>query len=190
MGKRRHKTDRSVGTEARGFRGAATGGWLRAMGGWPVARNVAALLTSRLYVVRGDSMRPAFEPAHHLLVSRMAYAVSAPSRGDVVIVHDPRGTGRRYLKRVVGLPGEEVRLLDGVLFLDGVRLEEPYLEGRPAALGLGERVWKLGTGESFVLGDNRLRSTDSREFGPVRQRLIVGKAWLRYWPPRKWGPIR
>ena len=176
-------------TEARSG-GAAVGRRLRFIARTPVLRGVAALLTSRFYIVRGDSMRPAFEPGQRFLVNRAAYASSTPSRGDVVVVRDPRDGSRRYLKRVVGLPGEEVRVLDGMLYVDGTHLVEPYLGGLPSSPGLGERAWRLGVEENMVLGDDRLRSTDSREFGPVSAGLIVGKVWFRYWPLRRWGPVR
>ena len=156
----------------------------------PVLDSMAILPSSRIYLVRGDSMRPSFEPGSHLLVSRAAYALSEPSRGDVVIVRNPRKAGTRYLKRVVGLPSEAVRILDGALLVDGVHLDEPYLDGLPASVGMGDREWGLGSGEYFVLGDNRLRSTDSREYGPVSRDLILGKAWFRYWPLRRCGRIR
>ena len=151
---------------------------------------IATLLTSRHYVVRGRSMRPAFEPGERLLVSRGADAGAALSRGDAVIVIDPRGTGARYLKRVVGLPGEEVRIMDGLLHVDGERVVEPYLLGLPASVGLGELDWTLGPVEYLVMGDDRVRSTDSREFGPVRGDLVLGKVWFRYWPLRAWGRVR
>ena len=146
----------------------------------------AALLTSRHYVVRGDSMAPAFDPGHLLLVKR-AVPGSGLSRGDLVIVRDPRDSKSRYVKRVVGLPGERIQLLEGLLYVDGNHLAEPYLGGLPASLGLEDKVWGLGEGEYFVLGDNRPRSTDSRAFGPVDAGLIVGSVWFRYWPPGKWG---
>ena len=148
-----------------------------------------ALLSSRLYSVRGDSMLPAFRPGEILLVSGSAYSDSAPARRDVVVVGDPRGTDRRYLKRVVGMPGEEITLSEGLLYIDGEHLVEPYLAGLPASPGLGECVWRLGDGRYFVLGDRRTRSTDSREFGAVSLDLIHGKAWLRCWPASRWGLV-
>ena len=148
------------------------------------------LLGSKPYVVRGGSMRPTFEPGQHLLVSRVAYSGSSPSRGDVVIVRDPRDGGRRILKRVVGLPGETVAVREGTLLVDGEALAELYLGGLPASLGMEEWACAIRDDEYVVLGDRRWRSTDSREFGPVRTELIVGRAWFRYWPPRTWGRVR
>ena len=148
---------------------------------------IAAALASGHYVVRGLSMRPAFEPGQRLLVSRERGA--DPARGDAVIVRDPRGSGARYLKRVVGLPGEQVRIEDGLLHVDGERIEEPYLEGLPASVGPGGTAWTLGPDEYLVMGDDRVRSTDSREFGALSRELVLGRVWFRYWPLSAWGRV-
>ena len=105
------------------------------------------------------------------------------------MVRDPRLPAREELKRIVGLPGEELRFEDGLLYVDGAPLDEPYLEGLPPTLGLEARCWRLGPGEYFVMGDNRAHSTDSREYGPVRAEMLVGRVVLRYWPPRRWGIV-
>ncbi len=154
-----------------------------------VRRLLAQVLTSIHYAVRGDSMSPGFKSGQMLLVSRRALSWDGPSRGDVVIVRDPRDPRRDFLKRVVGLPGEGVRLRDGMLFIGGEQHPEPYLGDGPATLGLEEKSWTLGDGEYFVMGDNRMRSTDSRTFGPVGRASIRGRAWFRYWPPGAWGPV-
>ena len=165
-------------------------GWARCLATVPLMRHVLGLLTGRFYVVRGDSMRPGFEPGEYLMISRLAYVRSILERGDVVVVRDPRHISRSFIKRVVGIPGEVVRIMDGVVFVDGREVEEPYLGGLPASLGLGERTWVVGEKEIFLMGDNRSRSTDSRSFGPVGLRLVVGKVWFRWWPPGRLGRIR
>ena len=147
------------------------------------------ILKLQLYTVRGDSMSPSFAPGDRLLVSRTAYRGRLPSRGDVVVVRDPREAGGRYLKRIVGLPGEEVRLFEGLLLVDGGYMAEPYLRGLPACPGLGGRAWKLAGDQYFVMGDNRAHSTDSRQFGPVGPGHIVGRAWFRWWPPGRRGRV-
>ena len=135
-------------------------------------------------------MRPSFRDGDVLVVDTRAYRRSDPSRGDVVVVCGPREPERHELKRVVGLAGEEVRFEDGLLHVDGMVLDEPYLGGLPSTLGLEARRWSLGPDEYFVMGDDRVRSTDSREYGPVKADMLVGKALLRCWPPRRWGAIR
>ena len=131
-------------------------------------------------------MRPNFSPGQHLLVASVRHALS---RRDVVVLSLSGEKGRCYLKRVVGLPGEEVGLVDGLLYIDGARQDEPYLKGLPSMVGLGERGWNLGDAEFFVMGDDRVRSTDSRDFGPIHAQSISGIAWFSYWPFSKWGPV-
>ncbi len=135
-------------------------------------------------------MNPTFTPGDQLLVSRTRQARVDISRGDVVVVRDPRDGQRRYLKRVVGLPGERVQHIEGVLLVNGNTIDEDYLGGLPPVIGLQQATWDLSDQQYFVLGDNRAHSTDSREFGPIRYDDIVGIARFRYWPLSKAGPIR
>ena len=130
-------------------------------------------------------MTPAFQPGDLLLVSGKPSAKGPPKRGDAVIIRDPRDGQRHSLKRVVGLPGEEVLLEDGSLFVNGETIAEPYLGGLPPSIGLGSRRWQLGEGDYFVLGDNRAHSTASGEFGPIGVDHFVGKIALRLWPVRR-----
>ena len=140
-----------------------------------------------IYIVRGDSMKPTLEAGDRLLVRRGLPRLVR--RYDLVVLRDPRGGDKRYLKRVVGLPGEEVSTRDGELLIDGGRLSEPYLDGLPSSVGLETKSWRLGRGQYFVAGDNRAHSGDSREFGAVDLGLIVGKAAGRAWPPSRWGAV-
>ena len=93
--------------------------------------------------------------------------------------------GRLHLKRVIGFPRESIRQSDGVLLVNGRRLDEDYLGGLPAVIGLEEESWNLGDGEFFLLGDNRAHSTDSRQLGPVRLDNIDGTVRFRFWPLNK-----
>ncbi len=154
-----------------------------------VVRCVEKAARSHLYRVTGESMHPSIRAGDWLLVRLDAHRRAAPARGDLVIVRDPRNTTEKYLKRVVGLPGEEVSTRDGELLIDGRRLSEPYLDGLPSSVGLDTKSWSLGQGQYFVVGDNRAHSTDSREFGAVVVGLIVGKATRRVWPPSRWGAV-
>ncbi len=140
-------------------------------------------------MIRGASMTPSLRPGDQVLVDTSAYGETEPARGDVVVFSNPHAKWRRDVKRVIGLPGERVVMEEGVLFIDGRHIDEPYLGGLPSSVGLGESAWDLGAGEYLVLGDNRAHSTDSREFGPVRATSIVGRAWLRYWPLTAWGKL-
>lgn len=136
--------------------------------------------------VQGMSMRPTFKSGEFVLVYRLAYRFSEPHRGDIVIFHPqafpnaPRHAPEDdYIKRIIGLPGETVRVEGGKVYVNGKPLNEPYIAEPPRYHG----VWHVPPGEVFVLGDNRNNSTDSHVFGPVPINRIVGRAVLVYWPP-------
>lgn len=108
----------------------------------------------------------------------------SPNRGDVIVFHDPNTPGRDLVKRVVGLPGESVKIIEGVLYIDGVELDESYLDGVHAS-GSMECIPNsvncvLEEDEYFVMGDNRARSSDSRHWGPIGLNDIAGKVWFGY----------
>ena len=153
------------------------------------ARILNRLVSGRPYVIRGASMMPSLRPGDQVLVDMSAYEGVEPRRGDLVVFSNPRADGRHDIKRVIGLPGERVVMAEGMLYIDGRQLAEPYLGGLPSSVGLGESEWDLGAGEYLVLGDNRAHSTDSRDFGPIEADRIVGRAWLRYWPVTAWGTL-
>ena len=155
-----------------------------------LVRAFVCLLSSRGYLVRGDSMVPNVRPGDLVLVDRSAERRKRLRRGAVVVARDPADSDRDVLKRVVGLPGEEVAIVDGLLQVDGAPLSEPYLGGLPAALGLAEMRWNIGQDECLLMGDNRVRSTDSRQYGPVKLAMVRGSAWFRCWPLSRFGRLR
>jgi len=108
-----------------------------------------------------------------------------PRRGDVVIFNYPLATERDFIKRIIGLPGETVTVENGVVRVNGVQLEEPYIQAPPDYSG----SWTLGVNQYFVLGDNRNSSSDSHSWGPLDRSYIIGKAVLIYWPPQVWGIV-
>jgi len=127
-------------------------------------------------LVAGASMRPTLDPGQRIAVAPL---VRPPRRGDLVVV--TRGD-REVVKRVVGLPGERVRLGPGGLEIDGRVVPEPYLAGPSTA---GDLDLELGPGQYLVLGDHRAASTDGRDFGPVGADALVGRVRFAYWPPRR-----
>ena len=134
-------------------------------------------------------MEPTLSSNQYLLVSRIAYRLVGPSRGDIVVFNDPGLLHQTGVKRIVGLPGEVVRVEDGQPFINGYPLLESYLKER-TWLPIGDALeWFLNEKEYLVLGDNRDHSRDSRSFGPLPRKLIIGKAWIRYWPPEVWGVL-
>lgn len=143
------------------------------------------MLGVELYVVRGQSMTPTFSEGDRLLVSPIVGRSYSFVRGDVVVVRDRSDGDRRHLKRLIGFPRESIRQSDGVLLLNDRPLDEDYLGGLPAAIGLDDIAWNLGDDEWFLLGDNRAHSTDSRQLGPSKLDDIVGTVLFRYWPLHK-----
>ena len=151
---------------------------------------VRALWRARLepMLVRGESMRPTLVPGQRIAVGPL---VEPPGRGAIVVVRRPDREGLEVVKRVVGLPGERVRLVGGRLEVDGRDVPEPYLARaaappRPtAAAGAVELDVLLGEAEYLVLGDHRDASSDGRAFGPVRTFDLVGSVRFAYWPPRR-----
>lgn len=138
--------------------------------------------------VAGGSMTPELHPGDFLLLRR-----GAPARdrayGRIVMTDDPRpeGAGRLLLKRIVGLPGEALRVGGGVQ-VNGRRLIEPYAHGADP-IDQHRGVQRLAEDTYFLLGDHRAHSTDSRDFGPVARERITATALLRYWPPRRIGRL-
>lgn len=143
--------------------------------------------------VDGSSMFPNFHDKEFILTDKIGYRSSDPKRGDVIVFHAPPPFDSDFIKRVIGLPGETIEISDGSVFIDGVKLEENYLpEGYSTKNRsfLQEGVpFPIPAGYYIVLGDNRDYSSDSREWGPISKKAIVGKAWIRYWPLNKLGAI-
>ena len=133
------------------------------------------------YVISGISMEPTFTDSERLLISKFAPRWESLGRGDIVIFDSPREPGKRLIKRVIGLPGEMVLIQDGVVFVNGRRIDEPYLD--PATHDYSQmRAVHLETDEFFVLGDNRDRSNDSRMIGPIGKAAMIGKALVAFYP--------
>ncbi|MDE3230184.1 MAG: signal peptidase I [Chloroflexota bacterium] len=132
----------------------------------------------------GPSMQPGLHTDERVLVNSLAYAFHGPQRGDVVVFHPPTAPSERYIKRVIGLPGDTIVLTLNTVTVNGVTLNEPYIT--PAPPGETEnpqpQIIKLSESQYFVLGDNRTNSQDSRYFGPITQRDIIGQAEFVVWP--------
>ena len=142
------------------------------------------LLTVRT-TVWGYSMAPTFQGGEYLLVWKPAYWNRLPKRGDIVVYRAPH-VDAEYIKRVIGLPGDEILIQNGRVFVNGEPLDEPYVQERPRYEG----YWRVPPGHVFLLGDNRNHSADSHISGPVPIENIIGKAVLVYWPPEaiRWLP--
>jgi len=147
------------------------------------------LVTVR-FIVHGPSMESTFYEDDYLIVSRLSYLIDEPDYGDVVVFHFPGNTDQDYIKRVVGLPGDQVEIRDTQVYVNGQQVAEPYINEPCTPSNCRDNVWQLAEDEFFVMGDNRNHSSDSRRFSqPVKKEHIVGEVVVRYWPPASWGIV-
>ena len=130
-------------------------------------------------VVRGKSMAPGISDGDRILIETWSYAFDSVERGEVVALRSPVEPELDYIKRVIGLPGDEVLIQAGQVFVNGERLDEPYAVETAGGVYQWTRV---SEGHFFVLGDNRPHSSDSREFGLVPREFLRGRVRLRVWP--------
>ena len=139
--------------------------------------------------VEGTSMMPGLEDQERIFVNKFVYRWETIERGDIVVFRYPRDTSKSYIKRVIGVAGDRVRIENGKVFVNGEALDEDYVPSEYAdARSYGEV--KVPPNSFFVLGDHRTMSNDSRDFGPVNERYIYGKAVFGYWPMDKLGRLR
>jgi len=133
--------------------------------------------TSRVRVYN-ISMQPTLHEGNLLVVNKLAYKLGEPKHGDIIVFHYQGTVTEDYIKRVIGLPGDVVKISGGVVRVNGQVITEPYIAELPGYTG----QWKVPEGEIFVLGDNRNHSSDSHDWGFVQQEWVVGKAIIIYWP--------
>lgn len=139
--------------------------------------------------VEGTSMLPSLDDQERIFINKFVYNFEPIERGDVVVFHYPRDIAKSYIKRVIAVPGDRVRIDDGQVYVNDRRLRESYV---PAEFtddrSLAETVVPRGC--YFLLGDHRSSSSDSRDFGPVSRRYIYGKAVFGYWPMDRMGMVK
>lgn len=144
--------------------------------------------------VDGNSMYPNFHDREYILTDKITYQRQEPERGDVVVFHAPPPYTSDFIKRIVGMPGETVMVQAGFVYVNGQKLQEMYLPDTYSTTEksfLREGVpYKTPTGYYMVFGDNRGYSSDSREWGPISKKAIVGKAMFRYWPMDRIGLVK
>jgi signal peptidase I len=138
------------------------------------------------FIVRGESMQPTFENNEYLVVDQLTYRLEAPTRGDVIIMRYPKDPKIFFIKRIIGLPNETVEIQGKNVIIrhgtgsESVTLDEPFIA--PERMREEYKVYTLGSDEYFVMGDNRIASSDSRVWGNLPREDIVGRAYLRLWP--------
>lgn len=153
---------------------------------------VSFLIITFLYQpvrVEGTSMMPELQDQERLFINKFEYHFEPIHRGDVVVFHYPRNPVKSYIKRVIAIPGDDLRIDDGQVYVNGKPLTESYVPVRFQ----DDRSYPdtvLTANQYFVMGDHRLISSDSRDFGPVNRDLIYGKASFVYWPADDMGVVR
>ena len=135
--------------------------------------------------IEGYSMLPTLEEGEYVIIDKLSYYLDDPDRGDIIVLHFPNDRSRDFIKRVVGVPGDHVEVADGTVTVNGVALDEPYINAEPSYSG----TWDVPEDNFFVLGDNRNNSSDSHNWSFLPRDDIVGKAWIIYWGPDNWGLV-
>ncbi len=143
-------------------------------------------VTVETVIVVGISMEPSFHNEQRLLVSKVTYRLHEPERGDVIVFHPVNSKEGDYIKRIIAQSSDTVEIKDGVVYVNGTKLNEPYIKN-PPEYTLDER--KIPQNNYFVLGDNRNNSNDSHNDWVVPRQNILGKVWLSIWPPAEWGVV-
>jgi len=165
------------------------GVWLRDL---VISLAISAFIIIFLYQpvkVEGTSMMPSLDDQERIFVNKFVYRLEPIQRGDIVVFRYPRDPSKSFIKRVIGVEGDHIRIEDGQVFLNGNLLDEDYV---PRAYE-DERSYPevvVPSNSYFVLGDHRTMSNDSRDFGPVQASFIYGKAVFGYWPMDKMGRLR
>ncbi len=138
--------------------------------------------------VEGTSMLPVLEDQDRLFINKFAYHIGEIHRGDVVVFLYPHDETKSYIKRVIALPGDDLRIDHGTVWVNGVAQKEPYVPLKYED-DRSQPEMKIPAGEYFVMGDHRAISSDSRDFGPVPRDLIYGRAAFVYWPVDQAGVV-
>lgn len=151
------------------------------------------LFVAQPHKVSGSSMVPTFQNNDYILTDKLSYRFSLPKKGDVIVLKNPRNESQDFIKRIIAIPGDSVKIEDGLVFVNGNKLNEVYLPQNTFSQGgsflaEGEQI-TAGEGQYIVFGDNRNHSSDSREWGPVKRNEIIGKVVFRYFPANSFGLI-
>ncbi len=164
-------------------------GWLRDVA---ISLAVSAFFIIFLYQpvkVEGTSMMPTLQDQERVFINKFVYKLEPIERGDVIVFRYPRDPAKSYIKRVIAVAGDRVRIEAGIVFVNGERLPEPYLPRMYEDVRSYPEI-VVPPHCYFVLGDHRNLSNDSRDFGPVDESFIYGKAVFGYWPVAKLGTLR
>jgi len=158
---------------------------------------VISLLTAAFFVVflyqpvkvEGTSMLPGLEDQERIFVNKFVYHLEPIERGDVLVFRYPKDTSKSYIKRVIGVAGDRIHIVEGLVYVNGEPLSEEYVPQQYVDWRSQPEI-TIPPGYFFMMGDHRNMSSDSRDFGPVAEKYIVGKAVFGYWPVEKLGKVR
>ena len=142
------------------------------------------------FKIPSSSMHPTLQIGDHLIANKLIYRLREPKRGEIIIFRFPDNTKRDFVKRLVGLPGEKVEIFGGQIYINGKAVDDNRINGRYYFNNERKPETTVPLDSYFVLGDNSANSYDSRYWGFVPHKYLLGKALFIYWPPNRWGPIR
>lgn len=160
--------------------------WLRDLTLSVVIAIIVILFLYQPVKVEGTSMMPSLVNQERIFINKFVYRFSPVERGDTVVFQFPQDTSKSYIKRVIGMPGDTVEVINGTVFVNGQPLNEPYVPEEMRDRHSAARI-TLKSDEYYVMGDHRNSSNDSRNWGPVRRGYIYGKAVFVYWPLDRLG---
>lgn len=148
-------------------------------------------LVAQPHKVSGSSMFPNFKNGDYIITDKITYRLSEPERGDIVVFKNPKDETQDFIKRIIGVPGDKIKVQSGKIYLNGGELNEPYLSetvitNAGSFLSEGEEI-TVEPGHFITIGDNRPASSDSREWGFITRQEIIGKVFFRYWPATEMG---
>ena len=165
------------------------GTWL---GNLAISLAIAAFSVVFLYQpvkVEGTSMMPGLEDQERIFVNKFVYRLEPISRGDVIVFRYPRDPSKSFIKRVIGVAGDKIHIEQGLVYVNGLPLTEDYVPSQYTDWRSQPEI-TVPEGAYFMMGDHRNMSNDSRDFGPVAQAYVVGKAVFGYWPVEKVGKVK
>lgn len=149
------------------------------------------LFVAQFHKVSGQSMFPTMHNGDYLITEKISYRFGSPSRSQIIVLKNPRNEAQDFIKRIIAVPGDSVKIENGKVFVNGSEINEKYLPAgittRSGSYLSEGATLRAGPNQYFVVGDNRSHSSDSRDWGPITKEEIVGKAFFQYWPPKNIG---
>lgn len=152
------------------------------------------LFIAQPHKVSGRSMVPTFADGDYIITDKITYKFYLPQKGDIIVLKNPRDESQDFIKRIMAVPGDSVKIENKSVYVNGILLTEPYLppdiQTQSGSFLNEGNIIKAGENQYFVMGDNRDHSSDSREWGAITKEEIVGKAFFRYFPLQSFGLIK